>query len=462
MSSLAEPAGRAALASGPPDSRELLRRKRDGETLDAAAIGAWVRGVVDGSVGDGQIGAFAMAVRLRDMNAAETLALTLAMRDSGDRLEWSAMALDGPVLDKHSTGGVGDLTSLVLAPLLAACGGYLPMLSGHGLGHTGGTLDKLESLPGLGTRLDTPQLMRVVRDAGLAMVAAGAGLAPADARLYAVRDLTSTVDSLPLITASILSKKLAVGSDALLLDVKCGGGACFADDAMAFRLADALVDTATAAGLPTAALITDMSQPLVADIGNALELRVAMDYLSGRRSPPRLHALCLLLGAPLLCRGGLAASKAQAREQLMAALASGAGAERLARMINLQGGPVDAFERVDAYLPSAPVQRPLRAQRDGWISAIDTRALGLAVVALGGGRLAPGDAIDPRVGLAAVRNLGQQVAANEPLLHIHAADHAAAERIEAALSGAFTLSEQARPAPALLRGCRTAQGWQTA
>jgi thymidine phosphorylase len=441
---------------------QLLERVRDGRPLEDASLRAFVAGIASGDVSDAQLGAFAMAVCLEGLDDHSTQTLTLAMRDSGERLDWRALNLSGPVLDKHSTGGVGDLTSLVLAPMLAACGAFLPLLSGHGLGHTGGTLDKLEALPGVRTRLDTGELQDVVRRAGLAVASAGDRMAPADARLYAVRDLTGTVASIPLITASILAKKLAAGSEVLLLDVKCGNGAFLADPLHARQLAQSLVTTAEAAGLPTTAWLTDMSQPLVEDIGNALELKVALDYLRGDRRPERLHALCLHLGTSLLCRSGLARSTIEAQDRLNMSLRSGAAAEHFASMVRLQGGPPDVFARDVRMLPIAPQQRALIAQHSGFVVAVDTRALGLAVVALGGGRRRPGEAIDPRVGLTALRGLGERVSMGEPLLIVHAANAASAERACSCLRTAFTLSDCRLPPPPLVLGQLTAGGWYPA
>jgi thymidine phosphorylase len=429
--------------------QDLLRRKRDGLALDEAALRTWMRGVADGRVGDAQVGAFAMAVCLRGMSAAETVAMTRAMRDSGSCIDWREADLPGPVLDKHSTGGVGDLTSLVLGPLVAACGGFLPLLSGRGLGHTGGTLDKLEAIPGYRCEVDRAQLQRVVREAGLAIVAAGGELAPADRRLYAIRDVTATVDSIPLITASILSKKLAAGTEALVLDVKVGSGATFADSSTALALARSLVDVAIDAGLRATALLTDMDQPLAGCVGNALETRVALDYLCGVSTPPRLHELALLLGSEMLQQGGLACDDEDARRRLLAARNSGRAAQCLARMVALLGGPVDLLERSEHHLAVAPQRIPVFAARAGLVSAIDARELGMALVALGGGRTAPGARIDPGVGIDAVRTIGEAVDAHVPLAWIHAADRASIEDAERRVRAAFAVTDEA-PAPARL------------
>ena len=439
------------MATEPWLPQSLLQRKRNGEALDAPALRRWMRGVAGGQVCDAQLGAFAMAVCLRGMDAQETLALTLAMRDSGESLDWSSADLDGPLLDKHSTGGVGDLTSLVLGPLIAACGGYVPMLSGRGLGHTGGTLDKLESIPGYRCEVDIACLQRVVRKAGLAIVAAGGALAPADQRLYAVRDVTATVDSIPLITASILSKKLAAGSESLVLDIKVGSGATFADRESAAALAHGLVEIAAAAGLPTRALLTAMGEPLAGCVGNALEMRAAIDYLLGISTPPRLHQLVRLLGVEMLQQGGLAADAEDALRRLDAARNSGAAAQCLQQMVAMLGGPADLLDRHHCYLPGAVCRVPVQAMESGVVRAIDARALGMGLVMLGGGRCAPGTAIDPRVGIDGIVAVGTRVEPGMPLAWIHAADAGQAVALRARLRRAFILGQRAEPAPLLLQ-----------
>lgn len=448
-----------------PLPQETIRRKRDGEALPAADIAAFVDGIAQGRIGEAQMGAFAMAVRWRGMDAAETVALTLAMRDSGERLDWQADALGGPVVDKHSTGGIGDTVSLLLGPLLAACGCFVPMISGRGLGHTGGTLDKLEAIPGYCVNPDRALMRRVLRDAGVAIVGAGAGLAPADQRLYAVRDVTATVDSLPLIVASILSKKLAAGLQALVLDVKLGNAAFMPAAADAERLARTLVEVACGAGLPTEALLTDMNQPLAPVAGNALETRLAVALLCG--PPPgdpadpghRLGALSLALGAVLLQQAGRAADAADAERQLDQAWRSGAAAECFARMVHGLGGPADLLARPEQYLAEAPVVRPV------WPAAtqasaravqhIDTRALGIAVVALGGGRQRSGDRIDPAVGLSRLAPLGTRPAPDAPLAWVHAASEACADAAASAVRAAYRLGDEPPTvAPLVLRHIR--------
>ena len=419
---------------------EIIRAKRDGQVLTAEAIEDFAQGLADGRWSDAQAGAMAMAICWRGMNVAETAALTEAFTRSGQVLAWPEAT--GPVLDKHSTGGVGDKLSLMLAPMLAACGAWVPMVSGRGLGHTGGTLDKLEALPGYTVDVDEARLRRTLATCGCAIVGASAGLAPADRRLYAIRDVTATVESVPLITASILSKKRAAGLQGLVLDVKCGRGAFMPALPDARALAQSLVQTAAAAGLPAAALLTDMNQVLGTTAGNALETADAIAFLTDAAArEPRTLAVTLALGAELLRLGGLAPDAATATAALQRSLDSGAAAERLARMVAALGGPADVLR--DARLPRAPLQRAVPAPRTGVLQACDVRALGLAVVALGGGRRTPGTAIDPRVGLAALQPLGSAVAACDALAVVHAADEDAAAAAVAAVQAAFTIGDSA-------------------
>lgn len=430
---------------------EIIRTKRDGGFHAVDAIEAVVRGITDQSWADSQVAAWAMAVLLRGLDATERKALTMAMAHSGRVLDWRGMAgLKGPILDKHSTGGVGDKVSLIVAPLVAACGGVVPMISGRGLGHTGGTLDKLEALPGLGVHLDEPALHACLREAGCAIIGAGPDLAPADRRLYAIRDVTATVESLDLITASILSKKLAAGLQALVMDVKVGSGAVMPDLARAQALARSLVEVASAAGLPTRALITDMGQVLGCTAGHAVEVREAIDLLAGRSAEPRLLELCLLQAAHLLVMGGLQPSLEAAQAAAQAALRSGAAAERFARMVALQGGPGDVMR--NPGLPKAPttvgVWPPGLVQ--GQVRTIDVRALGWALLRIGGGRARPGDAIDPRVGLTEVLGVGEVFSRDRPLALLQAACAEQAQQAAREVAAAFECTPEAvalKPAP---------------
>jgi thymidine phosphorylase len=425
---------------------EIIRAKRDGHRLSDAQIQAFVQGLVSapaqGGWSEGQAAALAMAIVLRGMDSAETLALTLAMADSGSRLSWAGTGLAGPVLDKHSTGGVGDKVSLILAPLVAACGAVVPMVSGRGLAHTGGTLDKLEALPGYLATPSHARLLDALRKAGCAIVGASEALAPADRRLYAIRDVTATVDSLPLITASIVSKKLAAGLQGLVLDIKAGSGAFMPDVPAARELARSLVQVAQAAGLPARALITDMNQVLGDSAGNALEVREALDFLTGERREARLEAVTLALAAELLHLGGLAPSVAAARARAERALASGAAAERFARMVAALGGPPDVLR--DAGLVPAPVCLTVPAPCDGVLARMDVRALGLAVLNLGAGRSHPGAAIDHRVGLDHVLPLGHRVRAGDRLARVHAVSVDAAQQAVRAVQAACVFEEEGR------------------
>jgi len=429
---------------------QIIQAKRDGGTLSAEQIQSFVRGLTDESWSEGAVAALAMAILIRGMHRDEVVALTRAMLHSGDVMDWSQTDLPGPVTDKHSTGGVGDKVSLMLAPIVAACGGVVPMVSGRGLGHTGGTLDKMQAIPGYDVAPSRERLDAVLREAGCAIIGASARVAPADRRLYAIRDVTGTVESVPLITASILSKKLAAGLQSLVLDVKVGNGA-FADNLpMARELATSLVQVANAAGLPTEAVLTDMNEVLGTTAGNALELQESLDFLDGSAREPRLLEVTLVLAARMLRLAGLAPDHAQARAAAESALTSGRAAERFARMVSALGGPADVFSAARA-LPTAPVQRVLRAPQAGLITAMNTRAIGHAVVALGGGRLRASDAIDPRVGLSHCLPIGSAVQAGEALLRVHAASDAAADEALATLARLITVGEgPAQPGPVIV------------
>jgi len=420
-------------------AQEIIRAKRDGQALNEAQINHFVHGLTHNSWSEGQVAALGMAVFLRGMGRDEAVLLTRAMMNSGRVMRWPGMP--GPVLDKHSSGGVGDKVSLMLAPMVAACGGYVPMIAGRGLGHTGGTVDKLEAIPGYTTAPDPQRFDQLVRSLGCAIIGQTADLAPADKRFYATRDVTATVESVPLITASILSKKLAAGLEGLAMDIKCGNGAFAATPAFAQELAESIVTVAGGAGLKTRALITDMNQILGSDVGNALEVMETVRYLTGEHREPRLHEITLALCAEMLVLGGLAADTAAARVKLQAALDSGAAAEKFAQMVAALGGPADLMERPGAYLAAAPVVKPVPAPRAGVLTTMATRDLGVAIVELGGGRRQAGDAIDMRVGFSAVQPLGTRVAAGELLALVHAADEAAADRAVASYLAACTLGD---------------------
>ncbi|MBC7453315.1 MAG: thymidine phosphorylase [Massilia sp.] len=409
-------------------NQEIIRKKRDGGALSATEIEFFVRGITSGATTEGQIAAFAMAVYFNDMRMDERVAFTLAMRDSGLVMEWRSLDLPGPVLDKHSTGGVGDVVSLMLGPMIAACGGFVPMISGRGLGHTGGTLDKFDAIPGYCTVPDPALFRKVVRDVGVAIIGQTAQLAPADKRFYSIRDTTATVESVAMITGSILSKKLSAGLDALVMDVKVGSGAFMPSFDKSVELAESIVHVGNGAGTRTSAILTDMNESLGPVAGNALEVRLAMDYLTGRARPARLHEVTMALCAEMLVLGGLAGTEAEARVKLQAALDSGEAAERFARMVCALGGPADLVERPDAYLEQAPIIVPVPALQAGFASVVDCRALGLAVVSLGGGRRRPEDAIDFAVGLTGLAELGQTITKGQPLALVHARTEAGAQQ----------------------------------
>ena len=427
--------------------QEIIRRKRDGGALSRDEVKDFISGLTSGMISEGQVAAFAMAVYFRGMSAEEAVGLTLAMRDSGTVLQWD---LPGPVVDKHSTGGIGDNVSLMLAPMLAACGCYVPMISGRGLGHTGGTLDKLDSVPGYATQPDLALFRKAVTETGAAIIGQTADLAPADKRLYGIRDVTATVESVPLITASILSKKLAAGLQYLVLDVKTGSGAFMAKRQDAVTLAKSLVNVANGAGLRTSALITGMDEPLASAAGNAVEVKNAVDYLTGNHRDARLHDVTVSLGAELLMLAKIAKDAKAARAVLEKTLASGEAAERFQRMVSVLGGPKDFVEKADAHLPKAPIIRPVPAKKAGKIAAIETRALGLAVIELGGGRRVASDRIDHAVGLTGLAGKGKAVAKGEPLAMIHARDAASFERAAAIVQKAYTLGAMPRKTPAIV------------
>jgi thymidine phosphorylase len=423
--------------------QEVIARKRDGGKLSAEQIRFIVEGLTAETVSEGHAAAFAMAVFLRGLDREERVALTLAMRDSGTVLGWD---LPGPAVDKHSTGGVGDNVSLMLAPALAVCGAYVPMISGRGLGHTGGTLDKFDAIPGYVTQPDAETFRRVVAEVGCAIIGQTADIAPADRRLYAIRDVTATVESIDLITASILSKKLAAGLQTLVLDVKTGSGAFMASVEDARALARSLVEVANGAGCPTRALITDMNEPLASAAGNALEMANAVRFLRMEAVDARLWDVTVALGGELLAQAGLAEDADAGAARMRDAFQSGAAAERFDRMVAALGGPAGFLEDFEAHLREAAVVADVTAGAAGFVTAIDTRGLGLAVVELGGGRRRATDRIDHAVGLDQLAGLGLSVEPDTPLARVHAADEAGLAAAEARVRAAYRIGEAA-PAP---------------
>lgn len=424
-------------------AQEIIRKKRDGHALSEDEIRFFINGVRDSQVSEGQIAALAMTIYFNDMDREERVALTMAMRDSGTVLNWQSLDLHGPIVDKHSTGGVGDVTSLMLGPMVAACGGYVPMISGRGLGHTGGTLDKLESIPGFDIFPDDSRFRQIIKDVGVAIIGQTNSLAPADKRFYATRDITATVDSIPLITASILAKKLAEGLDALVMDVKVGSGAFMPTYALSQELAQAIVDVANGAGCKTTALLTDMNQVLASSAGNAVEVREAVRFLTGDYRSPRLYDVTMALCVEMLLSGGLAEDDTDARRKLQTVLDNGKAAEIFGKMIAAQKGPTDFIEHYDRYLPQATLSKMVYSEKAGIVTSMDTRALGMSVVALGGGRRRASDAIDYSVGLTQMSRIGQQVDTQHPLAMIHANSEEAWQQAADAVRAAIVLSDTA-------------------
>ena len=419
--------------------QEIIRRKRDGKELSREEIAFFVKGIADESISEGQVAAFAMAVYFQGMTMEERVALVLGMRDSGTVLEWDSLGLDGPVVDKHSTGGVGDVVSLMLGPMVAACGGYVPMISGRGLGHTGGTLDKFDAIPGYNTSPDNALFRKVVKEVGVAIIGQTGDLAPADKRFYGIRDVTATVESIPLITASILSKKLAAGLDALVMDVKAGSGAFMPSYEGSKELAQSIVAVANGAGCRTTALITNMDQVLASSAGNAVEVREAVKYLTGEYRNPRLHEVTMALCSEMLLLGGLAESEASAKEKLQGVLDNGKAAETFARMVAALGGPKDFIQNMDDYLDTAEIIRPIYASKEGIVTSMNTREIGLAVVAMGGGRRKPTDSIDYAVGFSDFIALGERADSSRPLAMAHVRTEAQYEEAKAQLHKAISL-----------------------
>ncbi len=422
--------------------QEIIKTKRNGNTLSQAEIQQFVRGLTDDSFSEGQVAALAMAIYLNGMSVDEIVALTLAMRDSGTVLNWQGK-LNGPVVDKHSTGGVGDKVTLMLAPMVAACGAFMPSIAGRGLGHTGGTVDKLETIPGYSCTQSLDTIRKLLPQLGCVIVGQSSELAPADRRLYAIRDVTATVESIPLITASILSKKLSEGLDALVMDVKIGNGAIMrsVDDASA--LANSIVNVARGASVNTRALLTDMNQILGTSAGNALEVLETLDYLTGKYREPRLHQVTLELGANMLMLGGLYQDKARAIAALEHSLSSGKAAEIFAKMVSALGGPANLLEQPQQYLATAPIVQDIVAPHSGYLHYTDTVGLGMAVVRLGGGRSHPSQQIDPAVGFSHIVPTGQKVQQGDVLAKVHAASTEAAKVAVAEYLQALTITAQA-------------------
>jgi len=420
---------------------DVIRTKRDGGELSPEQIQYFVDGLADESIPAEQVSALAMAVVFKSMTFDEAARLTMGMAHSGTVLKWHDLQLDGPVVDKHSTGGVGDKISFMLAPIAAACGCYVPMISGRGLGHTGGTTDKAEAIPGYNTAPDFATFRKVVQDVGCAIIGQTADLAPADRRFYAIRDVTATVESVPLITASILSKKIAAGLDALVMDVKVGTGAFMKTPDRARKLAESIIATAAMAGLETHVLVTDMNQALGRTAGNALEIDETLRYLRNDQRESRLDEAVLGLCAEMLVVTGIESDRAAATKRCDEAVTSGRALEIFGRMVAALGGPADFVENSAKYLPVAPVVRPVHAS--GYLATVDTRGVGNAIIELGGGRHHVGEALDLSVGLSEIAPIGTMLDEHTPLAVVHAASEDDAAAAESMLLSACTTSEEA-------------------
>lgn len=427
--------------------QEIIRQKRDKKTLTADEIRFFIKGVADSSIADCQASALTMAIFLNGLNKAETVALTLAMRDSGDVLKWR---LNGPVIDKHSTGGVGDKVSLMLAPILAVCGGYVPMIAGKGLGHTGGTIDKLDSIKGYQTLTDNKTFQKTVKEVGCAIVGQTANLAPADKKLYALRDVCGTVESIPLITASILSKKLAAGLEYLVMDLKCGKGAFMPDLKRAKALAKTIVETANGAGTKTTALITDMNEVLGHSVGNAIEVREALAYLKGENPEPRLDEVTRSLAVKLLLSAKLYKTQSEAAAHVDKAIKSGAALEKFAQMVRALGGASDFIEKPEKYLPQAKIIRPVFAKKEGFVEEMDIREIGMLLVGLKGGRTHPDQKLDYATGLSACCHIGDRVDSKTPLAFVHAQTEEDFAQAATALQKLIKIGTQKRQSKVIL------------
>ena len=397
--------------------QEIIIKKRDKKPLSAEEIKFFVNGAADGSISDCQVGAFTMAVFLNSLSKSELVDLTLAMRDSGDVMHWE---LDAPVIDKHSTGGVGDKISLMLAPILATFGAYVPMIAGRGLGHTGGTLDKLDSVSGYKTSVEVEKFQKTVKEIGCAIVGQSKNLAPADKKIYAIRDVSGTVESIPLITASILSKKLAAGLKYLVMDIKCGNGAFMSNYEDAKTLAQTIVATANGAGTKTSALLTDMNSVLGYTVGNALEIKETLDYLKNERRDERVDIITKALSAELLVNAKIMPDLKSAEEKIEEKIVSGEALEKFAQMVYALGGPVDFCEKPEKYLETAKLIKPVYTTKTGYVSDMDTRKIGMALIAMHGGRTLPTQAIDHATGFVDFCQAGDKVDASTPLAIIHA------------------------------------------
>ncbi len=437
--------------------QEFIRQIRDGEVPENSAVKDFVDGIGTGAVSDAQVSAFAMAVFFNNLEMPTRVALTKAMRDSGQVLDWSG--LNGPVLDKHSTGGIGDNVSLILGPAVAACGGFVPMISGRGLGHTGGTLDKFDAIPGYSTVPDNALFRQTVKEVGCAIIGQTGDLAPADKKIYAIRSATATVENISLITASILSKKLAAGLQGLVLDIKCGSGAFMSNYKAAKELAESLVTVANGAGVKTTGLITDMNEPLASAAGNSLEMINAIDFLTAKHRDPRLLEVVVKLSGEMLLHGGLAQTSSIGEEMIQKVLDNGKAAEVFAKMVAKLGGPSDLLEKTNSYFEVAPVVGDIVAPESGFVNEIKTRDIGLGVIVLGGGRKRPDDSIDYRVGYDQLAGLGCSVSKGDVIARVHARNDDELAEAEKMLLAAYCIGEKPTKTPLIIEHVSSLGGY---
>lgn len=427
--------------------QEIIRKKRNKNPLTAEEIKFFINGVVDASISDSQTAALTMAIYLNGLEKNETVNLTLAMRDSGDVLHWD---LPAPVIDKHSTGGVGDKVSLMLAPILAACGAYVPMIAGRGLGHTGGTLDKLDAISGYNTSADEKTFVQTVRNVGCAIIGQTGNLAPADKKIYAIRDVCGTVESIPLITASILSKKLAAGLDFLVMDLKCGNGAFMDNRSDAEALARSIVDVANDAGTKTTAIVTDMNQILGHSVGNAVEVMEAVDYLQNKNVDSRLDMVTKTLCSELLVSCGICKNTDEALRKINNALSSGQAFEKFVAMVTSFGGKIGFADNPEQYMPKAEIIKPVYADEKGYVSAMQTRDIGMLIVGLKGGRVHPNQKLDYATGFTKFCQIGDYVDNHKPLAFIHARTEEQFEATSNALKKHITIGDKPQMSSVIL------------
>lgn len=424
--------------------QEIIRKKRNKQSLTTDEINDFINGITNNSIVDAQTAALTMAIFLNGMTKEETTALTLAMRDSGDVLSWKD--INGPIVDKHSSGGVGDKISLMLAPMIAACGGYVPMISGRGLGHTGGTLDKFDSIPGYQTQPSNDLFRDTVKNIGCAIIGQTGNLAPADKKIYSIRDVCATVESIDLITASILSKKLAAGLDCLVMDLKCGNGAFMDSLERAEELASSIVRVANTANTKTNAVITDMNQVLGYNVGNALEVAEAVDYLKGINVDTRLHEINIELCGELLVSAKLASDLGEAKTKLQQSLDNGSALEKFSQMVAYLGGPSDFCENVWKYLPRAKIIKPVYSNINGYVSSMNTRGIGLSIIEMNGGRITPEQKLDYATGYSDFCQIGDFVDPKKPLAIIHAQTEEQYQQSAENIKKLITISDK-KPAP---------------